>query len=180
MKKNAFKLALILFIGILTLEGCKKGENDPFLSLRSRDARITGEWKLAEYESTSINSSTWGGSTNTTTTVNKFDGTLWTWTSGGNTNSYSYSQTLTIEKDGTYFYKQVADGDTTEETGRWSWLSDAKNKTRILLDGMGIFYIDQLKNSEVVFTEETEDKDMDSDGNMWSSSFSSRAVYEKQ
>ncbi|PIP55156.1 MAG: hypothetical protein COX07_01410 [Bacteroidetes bacterium CG23_combo_of_CG06-09_8_20_14_all_32_9] len=40
------KLLLLLVIIIVIIPSCKKGDNDPFLSLRSRKARITGEWKL--------------------------------------------------------------------------------------------------------------------------------------
>jgi hypothetical protein len=46
--KNLFSLAaagLMLAVG-LQFSGCKKGEEDPFLSLRSRKARITGEWTV--------------------------------------------------------------------------------------------------------------------------------------
>ena len=46
MKKNILFIALSLVVGSTVLTGCKKGENDPFLSLKSRDARITELWKL--------------------------------------------------------------------------------------------------------------------------------------
>ncbi len=52
MNKYNFKMKktskiLFLFIGlIIIMSSCKKGENDPFLSMQTRKAKITGEWKL--------------------------------------------------------------------------------------------------------------------------------------
>lgn len=44
---NTIKLLLIFVILTGTiLPSCRKGEGDPFLTLRSRKARITGEWKM--------------------------------------------------------------------------------------------------------------------------------------
>lgn len=39
---------LLLSLIILPLQSCKKGKDDPALSLRSRKARMTGEWILKE------------------------------------------------------------------------------------------------------------------------------------
>jgi hypothetical protein len=153
--KNFVKLTILLFVTVTVLQGCRKGENDPLISLRSRDARLTGEWKLVEYESTS------------SFAIQTYNGSIWTQSFEGQSFSYTYSRSLVIEKDGTFINSEFIDGEYEEERGRWSWLSDAKNKTRILLDGVGIYYIDQLKNSEMIFTDEYEDE-------------SSRAVFEKQ
>ncbi len=52
MKKIlSFTLVAAMLFSIPFINGCKKGEDDPFLSLRSRDSRITGTWKLDSYES---------------------------------------------------------------------------------------------------------------------------------
>lgn len=37
---------LLIFSFVLLLSSCKKGEDDPFFSLRSREARLTGYWML--------------------------------------------------------------------------------------------------------------------------------------
>jgi hypothetical protein len=46
-------LSIVLLIGVvlgsLTFESCKKGPNDPFLSLRSRKARMVGDWIISKY-----------------------------------------------------------------------------------------------------------------------------------
>lgn len=112
-----------------TLESCKKGENDPGLSLRSRKARVAGEWKVTSWEeknnsignytntqttspaSSSDGTSTSGYSSNSTVT---FDGTNFkhveTWSNTNNnityTNDTTYTGTgeikYTFEKDGTF------------------------------------------------------------------------------
>lgn len=43
---SVFSLLLVLFGAGLMLTSCKKGEEDPALSLRSRYARVVGDWKL--------------------------------------------------------------------------------------------------------------------------------------
>ncbi|MCB0481117.1 MAG: hypothetical protein KDC83_06770 [Flavobacteriales bacterium] len=54
-------LTFILILG--TVASCKKGENDPLISLKTRKGRLTGEWKMtfAEY-STNDTSYTYDGS----------------------------------------------------------------------------------------------------------------------
>lgn len=178
MKTNFLKVMIVLFIGVLTLEGCRKGENDPLISLRSRDARVTGEWKLVEFESTRTEVYSEDNTTLTVVRTDNYDGSIWTRTTSGGTDSYSYSQDLIIEKDGKYTYKVSNDGDREEANGRWSWLDDAKNKRRILLDD--IYNIDQLKNSEMIFTEDRESSSVDSDGPSYKETYTSTARYEKQ
>jgi hypothetical protein len=51
MKKNISLLLLIsILFGIISLSGCKKGPNDPFISLKSRKARVVGDWIIAKYK----------------------------------------------------------------------------------------------------------------------------------
>lgn len=51
------QLAIVLILA-LSFGACKKGENDPFLSLKTRKGRLSGNWKVtfADY---SHNDSTW-------------------------------------------------------------------------------------------------------------------------
>ncbi len=44
-------IGLVVF-GALATESCKKGEEDPGLSLRSREGRLAGTWKMMTYKST--------------------------------------------------------------------------------------------------------------------------------
>ena len=48
------KKLLIMTLALGMLAGCKKGENDPGISFRSRDARIVGEWEMEIMEETQI------------------------------------------------------------------------------------------------------------------------------
>lgn len=164
-----FAFTLLTMVAVTSLTGCKKGANDPFLSFRSRMTRITGEWKLQEGIVTY--SSNFGGtplsetSTYTeTTSVN--DGV-----------SVSYSETLTIEKDGTYAINITENGVNYTETGVWFFAGkikdlDLKNKEAIILNGqvysepgfsqtLNGFHsgepliINQLRNDELIFKGET-------------------------
>lgn len=166
MKTKSLKLAVILFLGLTVFDSCKKGENDPAISLRSRDARITGEWKLVELDATSSYVSTtvgFGAGSSSFIETTKFDGTTLTHTSPSGSQTSTFSLTITMEKDGSYVDKSTQDGDSYEETGRWNWLSDAKNKTRVSIDGIGTYVVDQLKNSEMVLIDNTESTDVETD-----------------
>ena len=166
MKKIIVMLVAAGFL--LAMPSCKKGENDPFLSFKSRDARITGVWNLtsvdAVYTNTTVNSGTITTNTSTTT----YDGSLMTntWTSGGGgSNSSSYSLKLTIEKGGTYKMVETDDGNVSDFEGYWWWLADNKKKTRIAFDDdNNSFDIDQLKNKEMIIKSDTYYKDTDTSG----------------
>ncbi len=64
--KNIIKslaLAAVVLVSGASFTACKKGENDPGLSLSSRKSRLVGEWTLSKGE----DKSTSGSSTTTTT-----------------------------------------------------------------------------------------------------------------
>jgi hypothetical protein len=46
--KKVFLVMLAALIVIPAFQSCKKGENDPAISFRSRDARLIGNWKLVK------------------------------------------------------------------------------------------------------------------------------------
>jgi hypothetical protein len=54
MKKFIYPVLIILFFALISvnIESCKKGDGDPFLSLRSRKSRLTGDWKVSALTST--------------------------------------------------------------------------------------------------------------------------------
>lgn len=179
MKKTILMFAAAIVL--LATPSCKKGENDPFLSLKTRDARITGVWELSSMSSTSTNTNISSGTTTISTSTTNYDGTLLTTTSGGNTWSVSYSQEMTINKDGTYSMKEVDDGDTQESTGYWWWLTDKKKKTRIALDDdWNSFAIDQLKNKEMILKVNTMDKYTDNNGDIDEDVYEYTATYTKK
>ncbi len=126
-----FKL-MILVVGISGIQSCKKGEEDPFMSLRSRKARLTGEWQVTSYETKN--------STNGTVTFSEsLSGTTLTTSSGGVSDTETYSYDFTFEKDGTYKTIEVEDNVTKTITGNWAFLgknknADIKKKEYLLLD----------------------------------------------
>lgn len=177
MKKVLFlSTAVLLLTTVFT--ACKKGENDPFLSLRSRKARLVGEWNLnyAEYlhATTLANTTSNEGISfydNTEVTVNS------TYVSGVVANHEVVSSPctvkLTIEKNGTYTQVKTKNDEVTTTKGTWIFLkkndeNDLKNKEAILLTessitnssgttttGEGIagkvYTIDQLRNKKMVW-----------------------------
>ena len=46
MKNKILLIIIVTMVSLLVLNGCKKGEDDPFFSFRSRDARLAGEWVI--------------------------------------------------------------------------------------------------------------------------------------
>jgi len=48
--KKILGIALIAAFAVPSFQACKKGEDDPGLSLRSRKSRLAGEWKMASME----------------------------------------------------------------------------------------------------------------------------------
>jgi hypothetical protein len=177
MKQVTWKPALLLLTTVVTLQGCKKGENDPFISLKSRDARITGEWELTKMESTnySYNKSN-DSQAYAETRTRTFDGIQMTYSTKINfddpeyvdidtTYTHSYSRVMVIDKNGNYKGTFSEDGGTTELTGNWWWLNDNKKKTRISLDDYWDSYeIDRLKNKELILKQEFTYNGTDSSG----------------
>jgi len=52
MKKlTGYALLIIVLSSILAFDGCKRGDDDPFFSIRSRKARVTGDWTFEAFES---------------------------------------------------------------------------------------------------------------------------------
>ena len=147
MKKNFLFIALGLVMGSTVLTGCKKGENDPFLSLKSRDARITENWKLTAVDGTATSTGFMG---TVNTELDKFDGTTWTYTYNGSATTYSYALTIEIKKDGTFESTEVNNGDTETKKGDWYWIDSKKNKTGIALNGFGTFEVNGLKSKELI------------------------------
>jgi len=76
IKKLSVLVILLAMIIILTMQGCKKYSDGPFISLRTRTERVAHAWKIGSY--------TKNGADHTSTMVNYTE----TYTKDGN---YSYS-----------------------------------------------------------------------------------------
>lgn len=115
--KKALLFLLIAVFAIPAFQACKKGENDPAISLKSRKSRLVGELKLASGTVTIINAGT-------TTTIT-FNGSTATISPGG---TVSYTETYTINKDGSWEATIFEDGDTRKWVGQWYFMSANKDK----------------------------------------------------
>ena len=148
--KKLIVLLVTISMAMSFFNSCKKGTNDPSISLRSRDARLIQKWKLTGMTSTvtSVDTNTIGTTFTTITTTKTFDGTTLSSTMSitngttGTTNSTTATSTgsylLTINKDGTVSYTQTykATGvplETNTGTGTWNWLDAKKSKTDLML-----------------------------------------------
>ena len=188
MKKLLFLAAGALVL-TANLSSCKKGENDPFLSLKSRKARVSGEWTVTKMEGTysSVDSS---DPLSNYSSTSSYDGTTetGTYTSAGNTGAYdpeTYTQTYTFEKEGTFSMIYAVGTSSYTVEGNWIFLGKNKNaelakKEAILLtitkevnteDGVSetetftgynntmTFLIDQLKSKEMILIDESTNVD---------------------
>lgn len=140
MKKYIYLIFAILFLTVFP--NCKKGDNDPFLSFRSRDSRITGKWKVVNYEYVEIN-----GDDNFSLILN---GSTITQTDNGNITSYPFSSNLEILENGTYKSTSNINGEISNTINTWHWFDDTHKKTRLLLEDGGVFVVDRLTNNELV------------------------------
>jgi hypothetical protein len=173
MKKLKIAL-LVVLAATFILPSCKKGENDPFISLKSRDARITAKWKLTKIEGTESDIQTQGayttnesktvsynGSTETSTTVTTMTG----FPTDTQTATSIYTFELTLDKLGVATYSSTFPPNSYTGNGSWTWGSNSKNKDvlTIELNGTGgsmfsgTYDIDQLKSSELLLKMKTEE-----------------------
>lgn len=170
MKNKAIILTGILSI-ILIFGSCKKGENDPSFSLKSRDARITADWVLNSMNKSKVVVSKIGQETlYTSTTTYVFDGTTMTETSnigfGDQVKSYPYSLEIVINENGTYNQTEITDGEKTETTDYWFWANSDKSKIAVTLSGNGTYMINRLAKDELVLTQSTVTTNTDAEGNV--------------
>lgn len=152
MKTKAFLKIFILILVSVSLISCKRGENDPFLSIKSRDARISGKWILSSLSETRIEVNNNGGNVVSETTTIAFEnGIMATVFPNGDVVNIPYSFEMTINKNGTFSSVEIIDGVKKEQEGYWWWLDDTKTKTKIAFSNdAGMFLIDQLKDKELI------------------------------
>lgn len=143
-KSKFIYLLMVLAVTFVSLS-CRRGEGDPAISLRSRKARLTGEWKLKKGNYTYTYTYSFGQFQSTTTDILNLSDGIFTYTStSGNSTSTktgTYSRKITINKDGSWNeeYIRTETGSTTEtykREGKWNWtggVGDMKSKSQIVL-----------------------------------------------
>jgi hypothetical protein len=126
--KRVLLVLLVAIFAIPTFQSCKKGDNDPSISLRSRKARLVGEWKLSAGSIVVNNASNIYNYTYNGSTVVE---------SGTANSSTSHTEAISIKKDGTFTATVLDDGDQTVIVGDWYFLGankDASIKNKEVVD----------------------------------------------
>jgi hypothetical protein len=121
------KIFPILIITLITcfFSNCKKGENDPEISFRTRKARVVGDWrvetahftydymnlKTAEHydEIYDVKGSSYEASRSTLTAIDYFSG--------------AYVMNVSFDKKGGFTLKETFLGKILEATGKWDFSS---------------------------------------------------------
>jgi hypothetical protein len=150
MKKIIFVLLLVPALFLIP-SSCKKGDNDPFISFRSRKARIVNDWTcktinaqhtFSEPSGTDVYSIGYSGSN-----ISISDSDPATPSS-----SLSYSFKLKIEKNGKFTAMEYLDGEMNYVEGNWNFngkIGEDKNKESVTLNitrstmgtDVGIFFV---------------------------------------
>ena len=127
----------LALISLLSLTTCKKGEDDPLVSLRSRKERISGDWRLQS-----------GTATYTQGAYREsyiFDGSNVTLYVAAPSYAAGYKGkyflNLTISKDGKFTFKELLSNVVLEASGTWNFnvgIGNEKRKEDVL------FFIDRV------------------------------------
>lgn len=145
--KKSISFIIIISLTIISFNSCKKGENDPFLSVLTRTQRLSGNWKVIK-EETKIEYNVTGLQDTSIVTNVIFDGTM-----AIATTVYKNSDTSVTVKDTSYYNEEIKfdkSGSYSKSTknnislalttieGNWIFLgksaaNDLKNKEAILL-----------------------------------------------
>jgi hypothetical protein len=159
MQKIFIKPLIILLLSML-MTACQKGANDPFISFKSRDSRIRGNWTITNLSYSASNTTNISGTSMTeTTTMSYNNGMLAVIDPHGDVTMFPFSIDLTIEKNGTCTQTITEDGTKTRTEGYWYWLNDTKNKTRIAFDfDPEPYLIDRLTDKEMIIKREAYSK----------------------
>ncbi len=154
MRRNTLLLGVVALVGatVMLTWGCKKGPEDPFISLKSRDARIKGNWELSKVEfsrrtvttdpdmtcSPDISSKTVvsddGVNFTVYDTITRYDFINDKCVIEGEAVPFTGSFKFTVNKDGTYSYSSSSGNTREEGTGYWYWEDSKKNKLFIAFD----------------------------------------------
>lgn len=125
---------LLALFACVAVSSCRKAEDDPLISLRTRKARVCGDWKITSGQGSTTNVS-WTGSTGGTSWA--YDGSMITETDGfGNKTLIPYSCEYSFKKDGTFAMTEVINGNSYHLEGQWNFnegKGEPKAKTEIVL-----------------------------------------------
>ena len=201
MKKKLLQLLFIISLAII-FNSCKRGANDPFLSLRSRNNRLIGTWELYKMDANSYHKQVYhyydGTSVNERTCTYSFSDNIFNYVcvdedGDSDSETISYSQTITINKDGTFVEKVTYDEGSIEYSGLWTWTDNVKNKIGIQLftyiadwykydddASSQFFYIDKLSEKELILKQEENSQSFDNNDNSNIYTYSATYIFHKK
>jgi hypothetical protein len=142
MKKNILSFpACIIAVSAFILSGCARGEDDPWFTLHTRDARMSQPWKLVEMSGSVVNTI----GTDVTNIEYQFDGTNLFISTNDETESFGFTYTMDVNDNGEVISKEVRTNPAnandvlvnSSKTSYWYWGDDDKNKTSVVLDLTG-------------------------------------------
>jgi hypothetical protein len=129
---------LLLLVSAFVLDSCKKGDNDPAISFRTRKNRLTGEWRLRSgtYKHNTQGTSGPEGyhvkfTESQYTYVVDIPGSIYTGAAQG-----PYSRTMSFKKDGYVRIVELIDGFEYVTEGTWdfnSGVGDEKSKELVTI-----------------------------------------------
>ncbi|PBQ32189.1 hypothetical protein CNR22_10535 [Sphingobacteriaceae bacterium] len=145
MKSQKIYLSVLLLLSLCFTE-CKKGEDDPLLSLRTRKARVVGKWKLVSGLKTTVSFPSW-----TTTTEYTRNEYIQKYTGSNQTEKGDIFYFIEFKKNGEVNEsRQLEYNDRHGIVGTWNFtggIGGKKNKEEILLhDSRVIFPSDIVYN----------------------------------
>lgn len=112
--KKFFAILMVVVFAIPMLNSCKKGENDPAISLKSRSGRLKGVWTLTSGTETSTSG--------TTTYTATYTGSLVTYTYTGGSSSVAHTESIEFVKDNTFKSTTMDDTDLETCEGFWAFM----------------------------------------------------------
>jgi hypothetical protein len=160
--KITFKLIALALLVMPFFNSCKKGEGDPSISLRSRKARLTGEWTIEKYKSESNTAYITDYGTEQEFFSETVEGDKATLLGDWGLVQGSAECNVTFNGDGTFemvmvyknlmIYNIIAASISKTTSGTWNFLGgieeEYKNKERIVLN--------ILKESEIISYSESD------------------------
>ncbi len=132
--KNYFKMTFIFAAFSLVVSSCKKGDADPTLSLRTRKARLVGEWRLVSGV-VSFNA----GNFSSKYELDGSNFTEYDTYTGGIPVVYTgkFLLSLTVKKDGTFNLSEAKGAGSMNASGTWKFntgVGKAKSKEYVIFD----------------------------------------------
>lgn len=152
-KTLCFCLVLVLFFSM-----CKKGEDDPLISFRTRKARVAGEWHLTE-GSVRVEKIKPGISNEVLTYEITDDSFVSTNSATSETFKGSFKMTLSFTKKGEVKFSEAFETDIYQGKGTWDFegsVGEQKKKESVSFNLSGLVggssYIDVFNKSRMFFT----------------------------